>query len=161
MNKKTGKIVVPVVFTGSVEVEVPAAIPQERREALARKVALAHLQGLTTDNPDTPDHKARQEYAAEFRLNDEATARDWDGCRTAGGVKGAWSSPNIAETDAVVQRLVVKAGSAGLKPEDLDESVHDLASGIASDVNNDGVKDRSGISSGKWAPGTPSGRSTS
>jgi hypothetical protein len=139
MTGKTEKVVVPVVFTGSVEVEVLTAVPQERREALARKVALTRLPAMTTDKPE-PDHKAREEYKAEFGLNDEATAaRDWDGCRTA-GVKGAWSSPNIAETDAGVQRLATKAGSAGLKPEDLDESVHDLASSIASDVNNDGVE---------------------
>ena len=138
MTEKTEKVTVPVVFTGSVAVEVPTAVPQERREALARRVALARLPAMTTGNPsDAPDHKAREEYAAEFGLNDEATARDWDGCRTA-GVSGAWSVPNVAETDAAVRRLAAKAASAGLKPEDLDESVHDLASGIAANVNNDG-----------------------
>ena len=138
MTGEAEKFTVPVVFTGSVEVEVPASIPQERCEALARTVALTRLPAMTTDKPE-PDHKARAEYAAEFGLNDEAAARDWDGCRTA-GVKGAWSVPNTAETDAAVRRLATKAGSAGLKPEDLDESVHDLASSIASDVNNDGVE---------------------
>jgi hypothetical protein len=40
---------------------------------------------------------------------------------------------------AVVERLAEKADSAGLQPEDLDEMVHELASSIASDVNNEGV----------------------
>ena len=38
-----------------------------------------------------------------------------------------------------LKRLVNKADSAGLQPEDLDEMVHDLVSGIAADINNEGV----------------------
>jgi len=44
-----------------------------------------------------------------------------------------------ADDRAVVERLVNKADSAGLQPEDLDEMVHDLVSGIAADINNEGV----------------------
>ena len=43
---------------------------------------------------------------------------------------------------AVVERLANKADSAGLQPEDLDESVHDLAASIAADVNNGGLEDQ-------------------
>ncbi|MGO9110428.1 MAG: hypothetical protein ACLP9L_14490 [Thermoguttaceae bacterium] len=42
----------------------------------------------------------------------------------------------------VVERLVNKAESAGLKAEDLDETVHDLMSSIASDINNGGLEDQ-------------------
>ena len=38
MKKPMTKVVVPVSFTGTVEVEIPAAIPPERREMLASKV---------------------------------------------------------------------------------------------------------------------------
>ena len=47
--------------------------------------------------------------------------------------------PETADLDAVVERLSDKADSAGLQPEDLDEMVHNLASGIAADINNSGV----------------------
>ena len=40
---------------------------------------------------------------------------------------------------AVVERLVNKAESAGLQAEDLDDTVHDLVSSIASDINNEGM----------------------
>ena len=44
--------------------------------------------------------------------------------------------------DAVVERLASKAESAGLEPEDLDETVHELASSVAADVNNGGLEDQ-------------------
>lgn len=40
---------------------------------------------------------------------------------------------------AAVKRLANKAESAGLQAEDLDETVHDLVSSIASDINNEGM----------------------
>ena len=43
MKKTMVKVVVSVSFTGTVEVEVPDDVPQERRETLARKVALARV----------------------------------------------------------------------------------------------------------------------
>ena len=36
-------------------------------------------------------------------------------------------------------KLTAKARSAGLQPEDLDETVHDLTSSTASDINNGGL----------------------
>ena len=47
--------------------------------------------------------------------------------------------PEADDHAAVVERLVDKAESAGLQAEDLDETVHELVSSIASDINNEGV----------------------
>ena len=41
-----------------------------------------------------------------------------------------------------IDRLVEKVDTANLKPEDLDNLVHDLAASIASDTNNGGVEDQ-------------------
>ena len=57
MKKAMAKVMVPVSFTGMVEVEIPAAIPPERREMLAGKVSLARLLA-TTENPDAPEDDA-------------------------------------------------------------------------------------------------------
>src|SRR5271157_3958780 len=46
------------------------------------------------------------------------------------------------DRSAVVERLVNKADSAGLQAEDLDEMVHDLVSGVASDINNGGLEEQ-------------------
>ena len=50
-----------------------------------------------------------------------------------------WSLQADDETSAVVTKLTAKARSAGLQPEDLDETVHDLKSSTASDINNGGL----------------------
>jgi hypothetical protein len=131
------KVMVPVAFTGAVEVEVPAALPQDRRDALARKVALARVVA-TTDNPDAPEDDACEEYQAELGLDEATAGRNWDACKTA-GVSGQWS---LQPAEAVVQRLVDKAEAAGLQPGDLDDLVHDLASGVASDTNNGGLDEQ-------------------
>ena len=89
------KVVVPVSFTGTVEVEVPAAVPEERRESLARKVALARLLA-TTDSPDAPEDDAGEEDQVEFGLDDATAERNWDACKTT-GVSGKWS---LQETTA-------------------------------------------------------------
>ena len=86
MEKTRLKVVVPVSFTGTVEVEVPADVPPERREALARKVALARVL-TTTENPDAPEDEACAEYEEEFGLGD--TPRQ----RTAQGGQGARQPP--------------------------------------------------------------------
>ena len=134
------KVVVPVSFAGTVEVEVPADIPQERRESLARKVALARVLA-TTENPDAPEDDACAEYETEFGLDEATAERNWDGCRTT-GVSGQWSLQADDDHAAVVERLADKAESAGLKPEDLDETVHELASSIAADINNGGLEEQ-------------------
>lgn len=141
MKEPMQKIVVSVTFTGMVEVEVPAAVPQERHEALARKVALARVLA-TTENPAAPEDDACGEYEEEFGLDEATAARNWDGCRTT-GVSGAWALQTTdEEIAAVVERLGEKADKAGLQPEDLDEMVHELASSIASDTNNGGVDEQ-------------------
>ena len=47
-----------------------------------------------------------------------------------------------ADRDQHLEQLVAKAEAAGLKAEDFDETVHDLASGIAADINNAGLEDQ-------------------
>ena len=42
----------------------------------------------------------------------------------------------------LLDRLVNRVESAGLEPEDLDETVHELASSIAADINNSGPEDQ-------------------
>ena len=121
MKKTMLKVMVPVSFTGTVETEVPADVPAERRESLARKVALARILA-TVENPDAPEDDARAEYEAEFGLGEDVAESDWDGCLTT-GVSGKWSPRPEADVAAVAERLASKAESAGLEPEDLDESV--------------------------------------
>lgn len=141
MKKSMLKVVVPVIFAGTVEVEVPSGIPQKRREALARKVALARVLA-TTENPDAPEDDARVEYGAEFGLGEATAGRDWDGCVTT-GVSGKWSlQPDADDLAAAVERLASKADSAGVQPEELDETVHELASSVAADINNGGLEDQ-------------------
>ena len=43
---------------------------------------------------------------------------------------------------AVVERLAEKADASGLKAEDCDEMVHELAASVAADVNNGGLEDQ-------------------
>ena len=43
---------------------------------------------------------------------------------------------------AVAERLAEKAVAAGLESEDLDETVHELASGVAADANNGGLEEQ-------------------
>jgi hypothetical protein len=136
MRKTT--VSVPVSFTGMVEVEVPDDVPQERREALARKVALARALA-TTENPDAPEDDACGEYEEEFGLDEATAGRDWDGCK-ATSVSGKWSA--AGDVAAAAERLAEKAAAAGLEPEDLDETVHEPASGVADDVNNGGLEEQ-------------------
>ena len=143
MKRAMTKVVVPVSFTGAVEVEVPTRVPAKRREALARKVAIARLLA-TTENPDVPEEDACDEYRNEFKLGEATAGGDWDGCKTT-AASGRWTlheGLTAEELAVVVERLVEKADSAGLKPEDLDELVHELASSIAADINNGGLEDQ-------------------
>jgi hypothetical protein len=141
MTEARLKVVVPVSFTGTVETEVPADVPPERREALARKFALARILA-TTENPDAPEDDACGEYEEECQIDEATAGRDWDGCLTP-GVSGQWSLWKESEADAaVVERLAGKAESAGLEPEDLDELVHELASSVAADINNGGLDEQ-------------------
>lgn len=141
MKETMLKVMVPVSFTGTVETEVPADVPPERREALARKFALARIVA-TTENPDAPEEDACREYGKESGLDEDAAGRDWEGCLTT-GVSGEWSLQATApDHTAVVEMLTGKAESAGLEPEDLDELVHELASSVAADINNGGLDEQ-------------------
>jgi hypothetical protein len=52
--------------------------------------------------------------------------------------------PEAADDDwaVVVERLVDKADTAGLQPEDIDELVHEFAASVAADMNNGGLSDQ-------------------
>jgi hypothetical protein len=50
--------------------------------------------------------------------------------------------PDPVISDQQIQRLVDKADAAGLEPEDLDETVHELAASIATDANNGGLENQ-------------------
>jgi hypothetical protein len=52
------------------------------------------------------------------------------------------ANPLPADHDRVLEQLLAKAEAAGLGPEDLDETVHDLANSIAADINNAGLEDQ-------------------
>ena len=143
MKRAMTKVVVPVAFTGAVEVEVTTHVPAKAQCALARKVAIARLLA-TTENPNAPEEDACDEYRNEFKLGEATAGRDWDGCKTT-AASGRWTlheGLTAEELAVVVERLVEKADSAGLKPEDLDELVHELASSIAADINNGGLEEQ-------------------
>ena len=76
----------------------------------------------------------------EFGLDEATAGKDWDGC-AATGASGQWSL-GAADHATVVERLADKADSAGLRPEDLDEVIHEMASSVAADVNNSGLEDQ-------------------
>jgi len=74
-------------------------------------------------------------------------AKCWTRLRTAmnkaaGTPKQAGELSDSATSDEQIQRLVDKADTAGLEPEDLDEIVHELAASFAADVNNGGLEDQ-------------------
>ncbi len=55
-----------------------------------------------------------------------------------------------ADRDQLLEQLVTKAEAAGLEAEDFDETVHELASGIAADINNAGLEDQLGYLIDEW-----------
>jgi hypothetical protein len=55
-----------------------------------------------------------------------------------------------ADRDQLLEQLVAKAEAAGLKAEDFDETVHELASGIAADINNGGLEDQLRYLTDEW-----------
>ncbi len=74
-----------------------------------------------------------------------------DGHGNAVGMRGhaALELPPAAQVDtsgrdAAVDRLVSKAQAADLSPEDMDETVHELAASIAADINNGGLDSQIG-----------------
>jgi hypothetical protein len=55
-----------------------------------------------------------------------------------------------ADHDQLLEQLVAKAEAAGLEAEDFDETVHELASNIAADINNAGLEDQLGYLIDEW-----------
>ena len=61
----------------------------------------------------------------------------------AEALRTASSQPAAHDShDRTLADLVAKAETAGLKAEDFDETVHDLANSISADINNAGVPDQ-------------------
>jgi hypothetical protein len=61
----------------------------------------------------------------------------------AEALRTASSQPAAQDShDRTLADLVAKAEAAGLKAEDFDETVHDLANSISADINNAGVPDQ-------------------
>jgi hypothetical protein len=54
------------------------------------------------------------------------------------------------DRDRLLEQLVAKAEAAGLGTEDFDETVHELASNIGSDVNNEGLEGQLRYLIGEW-----------
>ena len=74
-------------------------------------------------------------------------AKCWTRLRTAVNKaarsgKQADEQPENVPSQDEIERLVDKADTAGLEPEDLDEIVHEFAASIAADVNNGGLDDQ-------------------
>lgn len=86
------KIKIPVRFDGQVEILVSETIPPERREALARKMALSRIVA-TTNNPDSLEDEACLDYQDECSLSEEIAEKEWDSSKAL-GVAGSWYLKN-------------------------------------------------------------------
>lgn len=86
------KVLVNVSFTGVVEVEIPDSVKSGRRRPLAEKMALCKVLA-TTENPDSPDEEALDEYWEEFDLDRNMAEADWDASQVV-GVSGVWVTKN-------------------------------------------------------------------
>lgn len=85
------KIIVPVVFSGTVDVEVPDHLHPKDAIRLASTIALARIVAVT-DNPDAPEEQAFDEYQEEASPAAQATAdEDWEKAKIT-GVGGTWEN---------------------------------------------------------------------
>jgi hypothetical protein len=120
--------------------------------------------GIPAGTPDDMVDKAIREAAAKIEWRDEPPVIV--GCYN----DGSDQEEDDDSTDAGVQRpttrdaheqtitdLVTKAEAAGLRAEDFDETVHELASGIAADINNAGLEDQLRYLIAEWG-GEAAGR---
>ena len=75
-------------------------------------------------------------------------AKCWEKLRDAIDRSPRYGSDAGAPTKAaddraiIVDRLAAKADAAGLKPENLDDLIHDLTASVAADINNGGLEDQ-------------------
>lgn len=82
---------VPVQFTGVVTVQVPDRLLPTDAKLLATTLALARILA-TTDNPDSPEDSAYEDYAEKCSAQAWQTAEaDWDRCEIS-GVSGQWTT---------------------------------------------------------------------
>lgn len=91
-------IYVPVLFDGTVTVEVPSNLSKIKQKQLAKKLALARILA-TTDNPDAPEDEAFEDYLIDTKLNElpethskiRSAQKDWD-LSKCNGVSGTWTT---------------------------------------------------------------------
>lgn len=81
-------VLVPVTFSGTVEVNVPDDTPPQYAKAMAQKVALSHILA-TTENPDAPDEEAFEEMVEETEWDEDDAGSYWDAV-ICSGVSGCW-----------------------------------------------------------------------
>ena len=69
-------------------------------------------------------------------------AKCWTRLRAAMQKAAAAEKRAEKTAEAEIERLVDKADTAGMQPEDIDEVVHEFAASVAADVNNGGLSDQ-------------------
>jgi len=79
---------VGVSFVGTVDVYVPAELPAANKLVLARVMALSKVLA-TTDNPDSPDDEALEDYLLQCDVDESVAERHYDDSRV-GDVSGSW-----------------------------------------------------------------------
>lgn len=87
---------IEVKFEGTVEVSIPDHVSDHNADLLATKIALAKILA-TTENPDSPDLEACEEYLEEadyppkglFAKSVQPSEADWDNS-SATVVTGTW-----------------------------------------------------------------------
>ncbi len=83
------KILVPVTFTGNVEISVPANLSDERQRKLSQIMALTFVLA-TTDNYDAPEEDACDQFIEESGLDEAEGEGNWDDAEV-GDVSGTWT----------------------------------------------------------------------
>jgi hypothetical protein len=151
----------------AVEAASPSAPAAKRQQAMPRKTRFVEYYRLWggdsgswdtdfIDIPaDTPDHKlnrAIREAAAAIGWREEVPVivgyyADADDEEDKGDDEEpscplAQAPANPEDRELRLADLAAKAEAAGLRAEDFDETVHDLANSISADINNAGVSDQ-------------------
>jgi hypothetical protein len=124
-----------------------AGLEQDGHALVPPTVDLAACQPQRTEydrmevrcSPSSPNPRYEIAWSASPKHSDVCvTTRDLP-LTTLEGYAGSKIADDRA---AAAERLAEKAESAGLQPEDLDETVHELASSVAADVNNGGLEEQ-------------------
>lgn len=86
------EILVPLQFTGTATVYVPATLKDSDARRLGERIALARILAAT-ENPDAPEDEAFEEYVETCSRKVARSAEsDWDASILA-AVNGTWSIP--------------------------------------------------------------------